>query len=138
MDSGAKMIVGRVRDDGEYVRVRADMGPTADDLRALEPLTDAEKMRVVLQVRLELSRLGVGYSNLEEAQSQFYIFKRIPISENLTEDTFIANLDAVEAAVHAVNIVFHLAVQRSNAQELVGQPGSASYAPTPALPAASS
>ncbi|HEY2016169.1 MAG TPA: hypothetical protein VGH38_21850, partial [Bryobacteraceae bacterium] len=71
-------------------------------------LSDIERAVVVGNIRLELARRSVGYQNLEIPGDKFFIAKRLPIRETLTEHEFVAAIDEVEAAAHSVQIVFGL------------------------------
>ena len=77
-----------------------------------QALSEPDKQRITVSAQLELARRNVGYSGPLLAANGFYIFKRIPISETLTEHQFIAAIDEVEAAVHAVIAVIVLELQK--------------------------
>ncbi len=114
VDSGTKMMVGRLKETHQnYVVIRSAIAPTDDDLKQIESLAPDQKNILVGELRLELARRHVGYENLALPVKDFAIFKRVPITESLNEHEFIAALDEVEAAVHAVSLVYGLFVARA-------------------------
>ncbi|MHB1959680.1 MAG: DUF2299 family protein [Acidobacteriaceae bacterium] len=111
VDSGTKMLIGRTKDGfQDYIVIRSDMSPNADDMSQFNSLSDLQKAVVVGSIRLELARRRVGYQNLTIPANDFFISKRIPIRESLTEHEFIAAVDEVEAAAHSVMFVFALEI----------------------------
>jgi hypothetical protein len=103
-ESERKMLVARLKEDtnSEYVFIKAIIGPSPEEIASLNKLTDAQRARLLLVLKLELSRRQIGYRGLVFPPNDFFIFKRIPISTSLTEDEFIKALDEVEAALHGV------------------------------------
>ena len=107
VDSGTKMFIGRTMGDLQnYIQLRSDMNPSPSDLEHFNSLSEIEKGVVVGSIRLELARRQVGYRNLSISLDNFFISKRIPIRESLTEHEFISAVDEVEAAAHSVMFVF--------------------------------
>jgi hypothetical protein len=106
MDGGAKLLVGRLRGDlNGYIVVRGEVTPSEEERRYLEVLPAEVLMRMRDEIRLELARAKVGYSGIKIPLENFAIFKRIPINDALTEDSFIAKLEEVEAALNAVGAI---------------------------------
>ena len=111
VDSGTKMFIGRTMGDLQnYIQLRSDMNPSPSDLEHFNSLSEIEKGVVVGSIRLELARRQVGYRNLSISLDNFFISKRIPIRESLTEHEFISAVDEVEAAAHSVMFVFALEI----------------------------
>jgi hypothetical protein len=111
VDSGTKMLIGRTKGDfQEYVQVRSDMAPNAEEMANFNKFSDMERAVVISNIKLELARRNVGYRNLNIPLHDFFIFKRVPIRESLTEHEFIAAIDEVEAATHSVSFVFALEI----------------------------
>jgi hypothetical protein len=111
VDSGTKMLIGRTKGDfQDYVQIRSEMNPSPSDMAYFDSLSDIQRAVVVGNIRLELARRQVGYRNLSIPTNDFYIFKRIPIRETLTEHEFINAVDEVEAAAHSVMFVFALEI----------------------------
>jgi hypothetical protein len=114
VDSGTQMLVGRTKDDfQDYILIRSDMSPTAEDMSRFNSLSDIEKAVLIGSIRLELARRNVGYQNLTIPGDNFFISKRVPIRETLTEHEFIAAIDEVEGAAHSVALVFGLEVVKA-------------------------
>jgi hypothetical protein len=111
VDSGTKMHIGRPREMGEYVVIRANLAPGQNDLELLEALPKEECNTMMLNLLLELARRNVGYSGLVLPAQDFHIFKRVPITASLTEHEFVNALQEVESAAHAVGIVFGMAIK---------------------------
>jgi hypothetical protein len=108
------MLVGRTKDDfQDYILIRSDMSPTAEDMSRFNSLSDIEKAVLIGSIRLELARRNVGYQNLTIPGDNFFISKRVPIRETLTEHEFIAAIDEVEGAAHSVALVFGLEVVKA-------------------------
>jgi hypothetical protein len=112
-DGGRRIIVGRVREEfSDYVTLRADIKPTEEELALMEKIGEYEKQLMIMDLQLEMARAQIGYSGLETSAGPFYLFRRIPITRNLTEHEFIAAMDAVDAAVNSISIVFRMASLR--------------------------
>ena len=103
-DSDTKMVIGRLKaeKDSEYVYIKAIIGPTGEELGNLNRLTEQEKAKLFVSIKLELSRRRIGYRGLIFPPNDFFIFKRVPISSSLTEHEFLSSVDEIEAAVNAV------------------------------------
>jgi hypothetical protein len=111
VDSGTKLLIGRPKGDlQDYLLIISEMSPTPSDMSLFNKLSDLEKAVIVGNLRLELARRYVGYQNLVIPFDNFFIIKRIPIRETLTEHEFIAAIDEVEAAAHSVMFVFALEI----------------------------
>jgi hypothetical protein len=109
VESGTKMLIGRTKNDfQDYIQIRCDMNPTEKDMSLFHGLSELERAVITGNIRLELARRNVGYQNLTLPADNFFISKRIPIRETLTEHEFIAAIDEVEAAAHSVMFVFAL------------------------------
>jgi hypothetical protein len=114
VDSGTKLLIGRTKDEfQEYVQIRADMRPNTTDMESFNALSDLQKAVLIGSIRLELARRNVGYRGLTIPADDFYISKRIPIRETLTEHEFIGAVDEMEAAAHSVSLVFALEIVKS-------------------------
>ena len=90
-----------IHDMNEYI-LKVYLDKLAD---VLEVLPAEVLMRMRDEIRLELARAKVGYSGIKIPLENFAIFKRIPINDALTEDSFIAKLEEVEAALNAVGAI---------------------------------
>lgn len=113
VESGTKMLVGRTKNEfQDYIQIRCDLCPTVEDMAHFNSLSDIEKAVLVGNIRLELARRSVGYQNLSIPADNFFISKRIPIRETLTEHEFMAAIDEVEAAAHSVGFVFALEIAK--------------------------
>jgi hypothetical protein len=114
VDSGTKMLIGRTKNDfQDYIQIKCEVVPDANDLEKINGLTELERAVVVGNIRLELARRHVGYHNLAIPADDTYLFKRVPIRETLTEHEFIAAMDEVEAAAHSLALVFALEVVKT-------------------------
>ncbi len=114
MPSSVKIIIGRLKGELDgYVMFRAEITPSAEEQRQIADLSRVEAERMLLEVRLELARLGVTYSGLTLPVSTIALMKRLPISDALTEDLFIDRLDQMEAAVGVIAIITRMGFQRN-------------------------
>jgi hypothetical protein len=119
MDGGARMIVGRPRGEfNGYILIRSDITATPDEVRVMEALGEEKVNQILLEIKLELARAKVGYGNLVFPVTNFYILKRMPINEHLSEDVLIAKMEEVEAALLAVAAVFLMHVNPGDASPL--------------------
>ena len=84
----------------------------------MEALGEEKVNRILLEIKLELARAKVGYGNLVFPVTNFYIFKRVPINEHLSEDALIAKMEEVEAALLAVAAVYLMHVNPGDASPL--------------------
>lgn len=140
LDSGKQMTVYRSKKEyEESVHIVADLGVRGkkDQAALMEPFTDAEKLRVILDLQLEFVRAKIGYSGLVIPPEHFVIFRRIPILPGLNEYIFVSAIAEVEAAMNLVGIIFINA--KTKAEERAGKVPSISLpstsdSPTPALP----
>ncbi len=107
MDSGVAATIGRPRGDfGNYIIIRSDVTPTKEELEHLNSIGNDKANLLVLDINLELARLVIGHSAIGIPLQPFNVFKRVPITEELTEHVFIAAFEDVEAAINAIRIVF--------------------------------
>jgi hypothetical protein len=74
-----------------------------DDKKMLATLSDKERAALAFTMKLELARARMGYS--EFSLEGFAIFKRVPITANLDEATFIENVWSMEAMINALFMV---------------------------------
>jgi hypothetical protein len=106
MDSGTKILVGR---SGQalsgYLLLQCELTLSAEDQATLGKLSPEDLNELVLAVRLELARARVGYNGLVAPITTVKLFKRVPISEALNEDSFVDKLEELEAAFNAISIV---------------------------------
>lgn len=125
MDNGTQLRVGRPRGDlSGYLIVRGDVALTADELRTIAALPQQELSRIIAEIRLELARAKVGYSGLTLPITNVAVFKRIPIGEALTEDSFMAKLEEIEAALLAMAAIAYIRLARNGISTPAIQEGS--------------
>jgi hypothetical protein len=108
-DAGVSLTIGRPKGEfKDYIIIRHDLIRTSDDDRILGSLSDEERLRLVVEIRLELARARVGYNGLSLPlpEAGFSVFKRVPVNDTLTEDKFVSYIEDVEAAMNAVGAVF--------------------------------
>ena len=74
-----------------------------DEAQNFSDFTDAEKTEARLAIKLELSRAVMGYTS-QDILDGFTLFKRIPISPQLTIEEVSRTLWEVEAALASVFI----------------------------------
>lgn len=116
LDSGTKVVVGRPRGElSGYILVRGEVILGPEDQKMIAALSQDEVADLLLELRLELARAKVGYSGLALPIDTIAIFKRIPISEALTEDAFFNKLEEVEAALNTVGIISVKGFRRNGA-----------------------
>jgi hypothetical protein len=114
MDSGTSMVIGRVLGVlSNYLILRHDIVPTAAEFELLNRLPPGQCGRIFSEIRLEIARSHVGCSAIGSRPEPFNIWKRIPINEHLTEHAFIAAMDDIEAASHALANIFLIGLQRN-------------------------
>ena len=84
--NNTKIIVGRPRNEfSSYLVLRAELTASEDEKKRINALPNDKAEELILAIRLEMARLGVGYSGLGLPYSTLALTKAIPIGDNLTE-----------------------------------------------------
>lgn len=105
VETGGKLriILGRLKNDlSSYILLRLEIGPDDNEKQIIASLTDEERSFAMVQTKLELNRISIGYEGFTSLDSGFSLTKRIPISSELTEDDLITAIGEIEAAYHLV------------------------------------
>lgn len=123
-DGGKRIAVSKNKTGqfSDYIQVQASINPTDEEKQNIAKLSEDEKTAIGLAIKLELSRAVMGYKapNIFE---EIVVFRRIPITPQLTtEDLFNAIWD-VEAILNSLFTVASLGWHRHSTSEKSSQDG---------------
>ena len=104
----------------DYLLVKALWTPDGDDKQKIDSLSPDEQIALRLAVQLELSRAVIGYK-LEGVDNKLTIFKRVPISHDLTETDILNAVWDVEAALHSIFTVGAMVIHRHATNQASGK-----------------
>ena len=97
------MLVKRSRTERQdYIFLQSQVTTETKAREILRGLSAEQKTRTNIAVRRELARARMGYSSL--SFEEITIFKRFPITRELTEAAFMEEIWAMEAIVNAVGL----------------------------------
>jgi hypothetical protein len=124
MDSGTKIIVGRLRTElSGYILLRAEVIPSPEERRMIAQLSGEEVMNILSEIKLELARARVGYSGLVIPVGTIALFKRIPLTAALTEDLLINRLEEMEATINMIALISYNGFRRNRVGAFAPQTG---------------
>ena len=117
-DGGRKIGVGKNKAGqfSDYITVQAVVAPTEDEQKNIAQLSDDERIAVALALKLELSRAVMGFST-EDIFKGIIVFRRIPITPQLTTEELFNAIWDVEAILNSLFNVSALAWQRHHMHE---------------------
>ena len=89
-------IVTRPKDFPHYIVLQASLELGAEHQALLAKLTEDQVVELVEELRVEMSRSKIGYS-IDLPLKKVTLVRRIPITDDLTEDAFIQRIDEVQS-----------------------------------------
>jgi hypothetical protein len=92
---GRQIMVHRDKSLERYLQFQATIAVTPDDQKKLAALHDADRIAIVRDLQIELSRAGIGFGGIALPLSSFAVMKSVPI-DLLNESTFVQNLDQTD------------------------------------------
>jgi hypothetical protein len=96
-DGGKVITVRRSRKHfSDYLTLRALINLTEETKKLLDLLSDEQKAVLKVKLALELSRAVIGYKTDAWLAEDLWIFKHIPISSSLNEETVINTIWELE------------------------------------------
>jgi hypothetical protein len=102
-DGGKVITLRRTRNQfSDYISVRALISRPDDIKKHLDALTDQQKAVLRIKLSLALSKGVIGYKTDAWLSEDLWIFKHVPISPTLTEETVVNAIWEVEAMVGIV------------------------------------
>jgi hypothetical protein len=112
--SGVQIIVMRSKSHDRYLAFVSNLDIAEEHRNVLAQLPKVKSARILQELTLEFARHGIGYQlNIlpDGTLSRISITKAIPITRNLTEDTFIAYLDQVESGTQVALGTVRMAIE---------------------------
>lgn len=117
--SGMGLYVARMKARDRYIAFGSNIEVSAEHREVLAKLPKEKSGRIAEELALELAKTGVGY-NLEiqsdGTMTRISLQRNIPITPNLTEDTFIGHLDQLESNAHVAREAVRLAIDNAKQQ----------------------
>jgi hypothetical protein len=102
-DGGKVITVRRTRNQfSDYISIRALVNRPDDIKKHLDALSEQQKAILRVKLALELSRGIIGYKTDAWLSEDLWIFKHVPISPTLSEETVINAIWEVEAMISIV------------------------------------
>jgi len=115
LKNGTLVFVRRYRDarGQHYITFQAGVHLSTEHQSILATFTPEEAQRVSEEVLLEAARSRVGYELEGPPLRGVNIVKAVPITANLTEDSFSGYLDEMDSALSACKAAIILAISRT-------------------------
>lgn len=113
--SGIPITIQRPRDIPHYVVIQAaiTLGPEEKTLRAM--LSKRQIQELDLELQAEMARAKIGYQPLKPSASLLdglLVERRIPITDDLTEDAFMQRFEEVQYDIAVANSTMILGLRR--------------------------
>ena len=105
------ILVARTRPLDRYLVIQANIDISPLHKALIEKLTEVERAKLFLELSVELARAKIGYE-ISFPLSKITVMRRVPITNNLTEDVFIDRIGEVETAVNLARQSFVLVLDR--------------------------
>lgn len=121
LPNGRKIQVGRPKQRGQYLEYQATLLPGPEQRVILEKLSGPQKQEILHEINLELARSRIGYTVLGTTDSPLKVtilIKMVPITDNLTEDSFISSINEMDSGIAFADEVITLSVERNSAVKL--------------------
>jgi hypothetical protein len=84
----------------DYLGFFTRLSPSEPEQAALAQLSDKEKIQLRFDMKMELARSRIGYSDF--SLNGFVVFKRIPVGAGLSEDSVINTIWEMEAIINGL------------------------------------
>jgi hypothetical protein len=94
--SGKHITIAREKAFNRYIAIGCSVTLSTEDQAALAKLPTNEQTRFALDVKIELDRIGADASLVAPPQIAFW--KRLPITNALTEDVLIRTINVMESS----------------------------------------
>jgi len=116
--------IARVKDRAQYVTILAHIKLAEDDKAFYGKLSDLSRTEFLMQLRSELAKAKIGYIlDFTGGSVDTIVYRQVPITNALTESTFMREIDEVGFAAAIVNDTIELTLLR------MGEPMPPSPAP---------
>lgn len=108
-EAGKKVAIYRKKEVlSDYLTFQSTVTQNEETKKAVEGFSDEEKMEVILYLKLELARAVIGYQSTNMLEG-YTMFKKLPITESLTEAQVINTVWEMESMVARMNTIEHMA-----------------------------
>jgi len=97
LDNGTRMVIARPKLLDRYIVLQSSITISQEDKAIFDGLPLEERAIFAARLSAELSRTGMGFT-MDLAQNNITLTRRVPITSNLTEGTFMENFDEMDSA----------------------------------------
>jgi hypothetical protein len=101
LDDGLSVLITRPKVLSRYIAIQSSISISPDDKSLFDGLSPDDKAYFALRLSTVVARTGLG-SNMDLAQGTITLVRRVPISANLNEGSFMEAVDAVDIAKHGL------------------------------------
>jgi hypothetical protein len=99
--------IGRTKEGDRYLTIFSKIGFSDEDKTSFGSLSKSEQGQFYEKLRVEIARSKIGYI-IEGLPFAITVLKRVPITKDLTEATFLDRIDEVGFAAVLVNDTIEL------------------------------
>ena len=108
--NGNQLVIGRYRAKEQYLVIDSAIRATEPEKEFLKKLPKNRVDRLQAEMIEEAARAKIGFQNLTVPYENANLEKRVPITSDLTEASFMASIDELDSAVIALKATYTLAM----------------------------
>ena len=122
LPSGRMVLVGRPKEREGYLQFQGNMQLSPEHEAAVKKISSAQQVRISDEISLELARSKIGWAVVGAPFKGIVVSKAIPITSNLTEDSFIASLDEMDSSILLAREAIRLAFLHNGVPDIMPHP----------------
>ncbi|MGB8472686.1 MAG: DUF2299 family protein [Candidatus Acidiferrum sp.] len=120
--SGRMILVGSPKIRPGYLLFRGNLLISPEHQAALKKLSPAQLERISDEINLEMARNKTGFTILNAPFREIVVSKGVPITSNLTEDSFLASLDEIDSSILLAREATRLAFFHNGVPDVMPRP----------------
>lgn len=110
LPSGRTVPVGRPKEQSRYLQFQGNMSIAPEHEAILKSLSAPQLERVIDEINIELARSKIGFAFVTGTVNGIIVTKSVPITNDLTEDSFIASLNEIDSSMLLAREAIRLAM----------------------------
>lgn len=115
LNNGTPVAIVRSKKLDRYIVLQSTLTISPEHKTLLDKLSNGQKMQIREELAVEMARAKIGFTiepSLEPSLSGITLTRRVPITTNLAEDTFMERIDEIDEAVILARNTIVLALER--------------------------
>jgi hypothetical protein len=119
LHSGRTVLVGRPKVRDRYLQFQGNVTLAPEHEAAVQKLSLSQQQRLADEINLEMARNKIGFAFIGPPFKGIRVSKGVPITSNLTEDSFAASLDEIDSSILLARESLRLAFFRVGIPDVV-------------------